>query len=359
MELTIYDRFKVRTVKNFTEFSVNLEYDKFGSTFSFTFLFEPFNPEHKELACEGHYHTCKVTHEGEILVKGFALTQTFSHGPAGKLCTITGYSMPGLYEDCNIPPDLYPLQSDGVSLLTIANKLTKHWKDKYGIEIEVDPEVADLVNKPFKKSTASDTDTIAEYLRKMATQKKVIISHNDKGYLLFTKAKTKMQPILEFDQTKPMIPGTEFEQSFNGQGIHSHIYVQRQASIGGGNAGYFMIRNPYCPVLYRPKVVSQSSGDDVDTEEVANRELAAELENITLTINTDRWSVNGKIIRPNNTISIIDPYLYLYTKSTWFIRSVNLVGNEKETTATLNCVVPEVVNGEYPKSFFAGINMHP
>lgn len=360
MILKIFDRFKVRKVEYFSNFKLSLSYDSFGSTFAFSFYFDPNNPEHKELACVSHYHDCQIEHNGETLVTGFALSQGFVYNKVKNLATITGYSKPGWFEDCSIPPESYPLQFDGVSLLNIAKKITAPWNEstKYKIGIKVDPSVEDLVNKSYKSSTASETETIANYLKNLAQQKQVIISHDEHGNLLFTKAKTNQPPVLSFDFTRGMIPGTRFTHDFDGQGMHSHITVMRQSSLSGGNAGQATIRNPYVPTVYRSKTVTQSSGDDIDTNDLLMRELSKEWENLKLSIELDRWIVDGKIIKPNNMIEIIAPELYIYTKNKFFIRSVDYIGNESETTATLNCVIPEVVNGEMAKSIFEGINMH-
>jgi len=361
MILKIFDRFKVRQVEFFSDFNLSLNYDAFGSAFSFSFYFDPNNPEHKELACVTHYHDCVVEHNGETLVSGFAISQGFTYRSEKTLATISGYSKPGIFEDCNIPPSVYPLQSDGLNLIQIAEKITAPWNNstKYKIGLNVDQDVQELVSKSLKSSTASETDTIAGYLRTLAQQKKVIISHDEHGSLLFTQAKTDKDPILSFDYTQGMVPGTDFALNFNGQGVHSHITVMKQASSDGGNAGEITVENPYCPVFYRPKTVTQSSGDDIDTNEVALRELATEWENLQLTVTTDRWEIDGKIIKPNNMIEIIAPELYLYTKSKWFIRSIDFVGDSEKTTATLNCVIPEVVNNKMARSIFEGLNMHP
>jgi prophage tail gpP-like protein len=361
MILKIFDRFKVRKVEFFSKFQLSLAYDQFGSTFSFSFYFDPNNPDHKELACVSHYHDCVVEHNGEVLVSGFAISQGFTYNPEKQLATISGYSKPGLFEDVNIPPDIYPLQSDNLSLLEIARKLTSKWNldTKYKIGVIVDASVANKVNKVFKKSTASETTTIAEYLRELAQQKQIIISHDEKGNLLFTQANTDQDPVLTFDFRNGMLPATSFSHTFNGQGMHSHITVMRQASVDGGNAGQITLKNPYVPTFYRPKTIVQSSGDDIDTNEVALREMAKEWENLTLQIGIDRWEVDGKIIKPNSMIEVFAPELYIYTKSRFFVRSIDYVGDEEKTTATLNCVIPEVVNGKMAKSIFEGINMHP
>ena len=87
--------------------------------------------------------------------------------------------------------------------------------------------------------------------------------------------------------------------------------------------------------------------------------MADELRNIKLVIQTDQWTVGGKIVRPNNIIEIIAPKLFIFTKRRFYIESVTLVGDEAKTTATWNCVMPEVYNGKTPVNIFDGINLHP
>lgn len=353
MELHITDRFKNRKCEFFDEFTFNLKHDSVGSTFSFGFYFDPDNPDHKELACVSHYHECTLHDGGELLLTGFIISQDFAASPVKQLCTFSGYSKPGVLEDCEIPPQLYPLQSNKLSLKEIARKLIAPFK----LTMIVDDSVSERMNKVFDTTTASETSTIKSFLHDLAKQKNIVISHNEKGELLFTESKTKQVPILEFDLTKGTIPGTSFKFKFNGQAMHSHITLQKQASADGGNAGEYTIKNPYVLVVYRPTTKSQSSGDDNDTELAARRELASELRNLTWTITLDRWHVNGKIIRPNNTITLYAPELYGYVKVTLFIESVDFVGNASTQTATLNCVLPEVYTNEIPKSIYAGINI--
>lgn len=361
MILKIFDRFKVRRVEFFSNFQLSLSYDSFGSTFSFSFYFDPNNPDHKELACVSHFHDCEIEHNDEIIVTGFALSQGFTWTPTKQLATISGYSKPGFFTDCSIPLESYPIQFNGMSLLNIAKRITKPWNEstKYKIGIVVDPLVQNLVNKAYSSVEASNTDTIESVLKKLAQERKVIISHDEKGNMVFTQAKTTLTPILKFDFTQGQIPGVDFSHNFNGQQFHSHITVMKQASMDSDNAGQLTVRNPYVPTVYRPKTVTMSTGDEVDINEFALRELSKEWENLTLNIKLDRWEVDGKIIRPNNTIEIQAPELYIYPKSVFFIREVLFVGNAEETTCELKCVIPEVVNGEMAKSIFAGINMHP
>lgn len=357
MKLKINDRFENRVIEYFNKFTLNLAFNQIGSSFSFVSYFDPNNAQHKELYAPSHFHECTVEHNDELLLTGTILSQGFKQGIVKQMVGLSGYSRPGVLEDCEIPTSAYPLQFDGLSLTEIANRLAKPFK----VDVIVDDSVSERMNKSFKVSTASESQNVKSYLAELAKQKDIIMTHNEKGQLLFTQPNTKGTPILDFDTTKGTIPGTSFNLDFNGQGMHSHVTLQKQASSDGGNAGEQTGRNPYVvgKFSFRPSVKSQSSGDDNDTGLAVKRAIANELKGLKLQITTDRWIVDEKIIKPNNTITIIAPEIYIYNKETFFIESINLVGDEKQTTATLNCVLPAVYDGSKPVNIYRGINLHP
>ena len=351
MKLIIDDRIRNRSVEFFNKFNLTLSYNSVGSTFNFDFYYNPENKEHLELGVIGHYHIAKIEHNGERLITGYILSTVFKDESAKKLTKLAGYSLAGVLEDCNIPVDIYPLQYDGLTLREIAQKLLAPFKFSFS----VDSSVSSKMDEVFDKTTAENTETIKNYLSELAAQKNIVLSHDSNGNLLFTRAKTNGSPILNFDGG---LPFTSMQLSFNGQPMHSDITVLKQASSDGGNSGQETIQNPYVPFVFRPKTITQNSGNDNNTRDAAKQALANELKNFKLQIVTDRWEIDGKVIKPNNIILVKNPEISLIKSTKWFIESVNLVGNEKKTTATLNCVLPEVYNGEIPKYIFEGINLH-
>lgn len=345
--LKINDRINVRTIQFFNNFTLDLKYDSIASAFAFSFYFDPNDPAQAELACVSHFHEAQVYYNDELLINGYILSEAFTSSPQKELVGFSGYSLPGVLGDCQIPPSLYPLQSDGLSLRQIANRLLVPFK----LKMVVDDSVSSKMDIAYEKTTAKETQTIADYLTELAAQRNIVLSHDAAGNLLFTSAKTKLTPLLNFDSTNS-IPYTKMSMSFSGQQIHSEITVIKQADKDGGNAGQATVINPYVPIVYRPKVIVQSSGDDNSTQEAAMNALTEELKNISLTIETDRWEVDGKIIKPNNIISVTNPDLYLYKKANWFIESIKFVGDAQKTTATLKCVLPEVYNNKMPVNIF-------
>lgn len=348
MELKIFDRIKNRTVQYFGKFDINLVYDSVGSDYSFDIFFDPENQDHKILCEPARYNLARLYHNGELLLTGFILSQGFTSQPQPTLNTFSGYSVPGVLEDSQIPTSAYPLENSGLTLRQIATKLLRPFQ----IIFEVDSAVNSLMDEKYEKTTAEATQTVKEYLQSLASQKDIIISHTPTGHLLFTKAKTDLKPIFNFDGN---LPGTTFSLTFNGGMMHNQITVIKEADKDGGNAGEYTILNPYVPVnttAFRPKVVVQTSGNSNDTKKTARNLLGEELKNIILTITTDRWLIDNKVIKPNQIISVQNPDLFLYEKTNFFIQSVNLNGDPEKTIATLTCVLPECFNGNTPQNIF-------
>jgi len=373
MVLKINDRIRVRTVDFFDRFKLSLRYDSVASVFSFGFYFDPLNREHAELACVSHFHEAIVEHNDERLITGYIISNTFNSGSKRELVQIGGYSKSGVIEDSDITPDYFPLETIGLSLKQIAEKYIK----PFGLNLVIDNNVAAsselsfvsngdssdeevdsvVINKPLTekleksidKANAKESQNIKDFLTDLASQRNILLSHNAYGDLLFTEPKTNQKPIMHFEAGAI---GVSMSLSFNGQGLHSEIWAVKQADSDGGNAGEAKIKNPFVPIVYRPKVVVMTSGTDITIDEFLQKELAKELKNITLTITTSDWEVDGKVIKPNNLITVKNPDLFLYKTTTWFIESVDFEGDAKQTIATLNCVLPGTYNGKSQRNVF-------
>lgn len=348
MILKINDRIRNTQVEFFNNLKVNLAYDSLASSFQFGFYFDPNDQELVDLACVGHYHLCTIEDNGEKLINGVILNESFKSSKKRELVSISGYSITGVLQDCQIPPELYPLQNDGLTLAEITDKLLKPFDLKY----DVDSSVRSLVNSVYDTTVANESQTIGSYLSELASQKNVILTHSN-GRLLYTRVKTNLKPILDLDTS-----GADIGMSltFKGQAMHSDITVLKQSD--GGNAGQATVKNPYVPYVYRPLVKVQSSGTDTDTELAAKNILAKELKNLKLVITLDTWYSNGKIIKPNNIVTVKNPELYIFEKTKFFIESVELSGKVDAQTSVLTCYLPSVYDGSTPKYIFKNINLH-
>lgn len=384
MELIINDRIRIRRIDFFNEIKVDLKFDSVASTFSVKFYFDPRNKEHAELACISHFHEAWIEHNGERLLTGYIISNAFNSSPKRELVEIGGYSKPGIIEDCDIPPG-GNWSFNNLSLNQITQKILSIFK---GIKLKVDSSasgsnlvftnIADPIiddNGNYQENdndvSASESESLEDgvnqdmgiiqvkpdqniksFLTDLATQRNILLSHDEYGNLLFTQAKTNQPPVIYFDYTKGLKPATSMHLSFNGQAIHSHITIVGQANLDTDNASEFTIQNPFCPILYRPKVIKQTSGTHITIQEAARQALAAELKSITLTITLDRWDIDGKLLRPNSIINVFNPECYIYKPTNFFIESISYEGDSKKQNATLTCVLPEVYNKAAVKNIF-------
>ena len=376
MVLEINDRIRVRKLQYFDGFTIHRKYDSIGSTFKFNFTFNPNNPEHKEFACVGHVHIAYLRDEGDLLMTGYILVEEFTDAPQEKMVSIQGYSLPGVLQDCEIPTGepsswfvtakgyakyvvnkIWPgtLQSDQLSLREIAQKMI----NPFNLQMSVDSSVAADMDKKFDETTAKETQSIKSYLCELAAQKNIVITDNPKGQVVFTRPRSGQKPIYHFDRSKGDIPGTTMKLTFNARQMHSHIrVVQQQDRDSELPANEFLLENPYIPLVFRPHVTVQSSGNADDTEQSARNVLSKELKGLRLVIETDVWRISNKLWEPGQIISVTNPYLYLYKKEEWFIEEVILTGDAEKKTASLVCVLPCVYDGTTPRYIWEGINLH-
>lgn len=326
----------------FTKIDVNLTYNAIASTFGFSAFFEPTDPAHKALFRPLRYSKVTIENEGETLITGRILSSGFKSDAAPQLATISGYSLTGVFEDSAIPISVYPLQTDGLSLKEITEKII----EPFDIALVIDPAVQAKANEAIEKSDAKVGGTVKSYINQLASERDILVTHTSGGALLFTEAKANNQPIADLSDAVGKT------LTANGQGLHSSIAVLKEADLNGGNAGEVELDNPIIH-SFRPRVVTQTSGDDNDTELAGKNARAAELAGIKLNITLDSWLVNDRTIKPNQIITVKDPEVFLYKKTSWFIQNVKLSGTVEKQVANLTCVLPETYNGKTPSSPFS------
>lgn len=342
---------KVGNVKidKFNGINIVLKYDSVASTFAFSFYYDKTNEAMKALARYGGYAKCQIYDEDdELLITGTILSHEYQDSTTKSLTGISGYSLPGVLEDCEVPVSLYPLQSDGRSLKEIAMKLI----EPFGIGLVIDygkdfTQIIDAANEKITKITADAKQSVKSYLTEIAAQKNIILSHTASGALRFTKAYASGKSKFHFQSG---FPNVSINVSFDGQPMHSEITILKQADIDGGNSGQVTLRNPYVRG-FRPTTKIQSTGTDITTGLAAKNALAAELKNIKVTITIgglDKFRYDGSKIRPNTLIDITAPECNIHKRTQFFVEQVQLMQNNSEQTAVLTCVVPEVHNGQTP-----------
>jgi prophage tail gpP-like protein len=355
-----------KNVEFFTSGSITLKLDSIASTFEFSARFSAQNKEHQELFKPLQYKDVEIYNSKDKLIfTGTILNHRFKSNSGRELVIISGYSKSGILEDVTIPPSAYPLESTNRSLKDIAEKLC----GLYGINVVISNQsknIADtkIVGKPkkiraqsdfetikaksklvFGRTSASPSESIKDYLAKLAGQKNIILSHNEKGEVLLFQPDLLQKPRYFFTKGNSL----SMSMDVNGQAMHSNIYVVRQPS--DENEGVSTVDSTKNTLIgkYRPTTKILSSGVDTETKDAAENELAAELKNINATV-----ELQGLFdeIYPGEIVNVHNHYLYNYAYNRWMVDSITLKFDEKSDTTTLNLVPPESFNGANPRNLF-------
>lgn len=380
------------TAKFFDEVSISLKFDSISSTYSFKMYFDPDDAVLAEMCAVSHIHECQIyyVHDqpamyaskevngkpffenttDELIITGFMLNQLTTSGPNPGFMNIGGYSKAGVLGSCDFPKSAFPLQSEGLTFRQIVNtKVVPYFSSaasggfKFYFKssradstfafqdqlITINNAVTDSEvegDNAFDKSTAPESRNILSYLKELAIQKNFILSTDIFGNLIINTAYTGKDYLFEIGTgTAKAIRYMEMTCNYNGEALHSQIEVVRPADKNDPNEAYAIVSNPLVPVVFRPKMITMSSGGQNDVNRAALRELGNELSNIPLKITLDSPVANGKFIMPNNTIRVQDKQNYLYTPSDWFIEEVTYTRNSKEEKCEITAVPPGVYGG--------------
>lgn len=325
-----------RDVKHYTALNLKRSLDSISSTFSISVRFNPENDDHKELFKPLQYHDILIySDSGELLFTGTILGHAFKSDSGFNLAVLSGYSKCGILEDITIPPSMYPLESNKRSLREIANKLC----NAFGVKILFDSTVSNEVDRIFSKSTCDATETVKGYITKLTSQRNILLSHNEKGEIVLFKPNLKAKPKYYFNKDNTV----SMSSTWNGQAMHSQINVVRQPSAENAGVSTVDKVESFYIKKYRPTTKVLSSGEDTDTKKAAENEYAAELKNITFTVELEGLFND---IKPGDLINIHNHEIYSFAYSRWIVSDISFDIDENSTTTSMSLRLPESFSGE-------------
>lgn len=358
---------------NFTDFAYERALDSIGSTFSFCCQFDN---ENRSIFKPLSFQKVEFFHDNnELFFTGTVIDMNFSSTSVENLVQMSGYSLPGVLEDCSISYDSYPLESNNMNLKEIITKFIK----PFGIHLIIDKSVNLKINKNYSKTAASPQDSVKDYICKLAAQRNIILSHNEKGNLVAFIPDVNSKPIAFFTKENCV----QMDLDVSGQDIHDKITILRQPKpkktelkkapkkdieATEDELGYTVKKNPpkpkpkkikekprYFDTLLnslvgasRPIVKVLSEGEDYDTGDAAKNQLASEMKNIKIHIFLEEWQE----IKPGQIVEVQNDEIYIKSKTKFIVETVKLNENSDSKTMELNLVPIEAFTGEEPKKIF-------
>ncbi|RDY57720.1 hypothetical protein [Flagellimonas nanhaiensis] len=327
--------------KFFNDITISLQLDTVASAFSFTARFNPQNESHRELFKPLSYQDVEIfKDDGTLLLTGTVLNQSHKSDKDPNLVSLSGYSKGGILEDCTIPLDSYPLESLNRSLKEITEKLLKI----FCLNLKISSNVLNQANAVYSKTSAEPSDSVAGYLSKLTAQRNIVLSHNEKGDIVFFRPNTSAAPKLFITKENSVNMGW----SVNGQSFHSSVEVIRQPS--DDNGGVSLADKAINPLVgkYRPTVSVLSSGKETDTKLAADNKMASELSNLKLSVGFEKFIE----VSPGDIVEVQNDEVYLYNRTRFMASTVSISENETGYKTSLTLVLPETFTGEPPKPIF-------
>jgi len=351
----------------FNEVVISSTLDTVASTFSILARWDPDVPGHNELFTPLSYASVVFySDEDKLIATMTAVRWTVKATAEPGLWQISGYSKPGVLDDCQIPYNMYPLESNKKSLKQITERLLA----PFGLKLVVYAIVEKECNQIIEKTVAKPEETIKNYICSIANQKNVVVSHDIYGNLIMFRPDVKSKPKLKLTPENTIT----MELDVDGTDIHSHITTLRQQSRGDnpdeafGNININVksfddfdqdrgqtfkvsstdtVRNPLVKV-FRPTVDKLTRLSFYDTNRAALNMRGVELKNIRIDFTLNRWEPIsiGDIIEVTNPLLNINNTVKMVLEST----TINESGESKTMSGAL--VLLETFTGDEPQNIF-------
>lgn len=298
-------------------------------------------PGMKEAFRPFQYSDIDVSVGGTVLFTGTAVSIVPVQESSQRVITVSGYSKPGVLQDCTAPASSFPIEFNDQGLREIAQTLCK----PFGIGVDFRTDQEDV----FDRVALEAEEKVFDFLVKLAKQQDTIIASTSDGKLLFWRGVETGEPVARLVQGfSPLVSVTPF---FSPQDYYSSITGIRSVLIGSEGTQATVPNSRLLGVI-RP--ITFSAGDVTEaglTKAVAARagRMFGNMASYTVVVDTWRDS-SGELWEPNTIISVEASGAMIYKEYKFVIRTVEFNRTSREETASLNLVIPGSFNGKVPET---------
>lgn len=253
---------------------------------------------------------------------------------------VSGYSLPGVLNDCMPPASAFPLEFNNQGLQEIAATLIA----PFGLNVVFDADQGAI----FERVALKPTTKILSFLIELAKQRNLIISSTERGDLLFQQSVSVGNPVARLRQGEsPLLSVTP---RFSPQDYHSHITGLESVEIGL-TGSQFTVKNERLEGVIRPLIFTVPDAVKADVKAAVQAKMGRMFGNLaayTVTVSTWR-DPKGELWKPNTTIKLIAPDAMIYNEYEFVIRSINFERESDTEIATLDLIIPGSFSGELPE----------
>jgi prophage tail gpP-like protein len=326
----------------FTGYEINLAYDTFD-TFSFSAPYSDAMTELKSAVTPFAFKSCEVYYDDERLFTGTLLTPDPELTDKSIEITLQGYPLCGVLNDCMVPPTKYPLQCMGLTIKGIADAAC----EPYNIPVIFDGEVGPA----FTEVSIEPTEKIMDFLTKLAKQRNLLFTNNEKGQLVFFNAKSE-KPFVTFAEGKT--PLLSIKPKFSTQAFYSHItgFTKTDAEYPSYSWTY---ENKYLinKGIFRHHSLTIDDAENSSDLQNAVRSFAGRMfaDSVCYELECEKhYNADGQRFKKGMTVGVTAPSAMITRATDFIARNIKLSRTTEGKTAALTLVLPGSYSGELPEA---------
>ena len=310
-------------------------------TLEFTAPFESSNEDFKTIFAPFSYKTVSVAVGATPLFTGVMLAPIPRLDPEGKTVTVSGYSLPGVINDCNMPASAFPLEFSGQGLQDIAIVVARY----FGLSVEF----TEQQGPTFETVAADPTEKAFAFLTKLARQRNFVISSSPRGKLVFQRSIASGKPVARLSQG--LAPLVSVTPEFKPQGYYTHISGLAPAVVGVDGSQY-TVENLQLQGVIRPHTFKADDTESADVKGAVEAKMGRMFANaVSYSIQVSSWrDPLGNLWAPNTTITLLAEGAMIYSEYEFLVRSVTFSRDENSESATLKLVLPGAFSGQLPEA---------
>jgi len=325
-------------------------------------LSAPFEAERKEFRALFRplsFQDIEVTVGNVALFTGILVDVLPNVTPDSRMVECSGYSRPGVLQDCTPPADSLPLEWKNATFRTIATDLCA----RFGIDVDfnlTDDSPFSLVGldpngslKEYKSKSAikEESGDAWSFLAKLAKQRNALLTSSTLGRLKIWRADPDTTPVVQLKGGLP--PLLQVRPTFQPQEYFSEITCFSPKTRKKKGSQY-TVQNPRLPSVIRPHCFKADDSEDADAPAAAAAKAGRMFGNAaSFTIEgIPTWrDPSGALWRPNSLLRLEAPDCMIYEPTDLLIRSVTFRQAAEAETADLEVVFPGSFSGEAPDRF--------
>lgn len=323
-----------------TSMRITRSMDSFD-TLEFTAPLETENESFKDAFVPFSFKRVAVTVGGKVLYTGVMLAPIPTLDPDSKTVAVSGYSLPGVMNDANIPSSAFPLEFNGQGLSDIAKTVA----GRFGLAVDFEEQQGPV----FKRVAADPTKLAFEFLSELAQQRNFVISSTSAGALLFQRSTSLGSPVARLEQGSP--PVVSVAPQLNPQRYFSHVTALAPTAVGTDGSKY-TAKNPRLKGVIRPFTFKADDTTGSDVKVAAEAKLARMFANaVSYSVTVATWrDTQDRLWTPNTTITLLAEGAMVYSEYEFLIRSVELIRTGDSELAVLKLVLPGAFSGQVPEA---------